>query len=146
MPTYRKRIEAGSNFNKGQRSQYPYNEVQVNYTKRTGETVRVKVDSYNPYKGEIVERKFTQLGEVKEQTAKKYINQLANKYPLGAEIADVPSNRQLRGRVLEGQQILEVPPQKSDVPQSIKDYASDKGILIRDSHGRVYNDSTQHRN
>lgn len=138
--TTQQRLERGNEFNRRHRDHYPYQEVRLEYTDRSGSKRQVRVDSYDPFHGEIVERKFTQLGEIKEQTAKKYIDQLANKYPPGAKILAVPSNHpELRGRLLEGTQILEVPVQKKSIPKSILDYATEKGIIIRDTAGQVYN-------
>ena len=52
----------------------------------------VRLDSYVPQKGEIVSRKKTQLGEVSEETAIRYLKELKDKYAPGSIIADVPSN------------------------------------------------------
>ena len=139
MPTTQ-RLKRGNEFNRLHRDHYPYQEVRLEYTDRLGRHRQVRVDSYDPFHGEIVERKFTQLSEIKEQTAKRYIDQLANKYQPGTKILDVPSNHAgLRGRLLEGTQILEVPVQKKSIPKSILDYANEKGIIIRDTAGQVYN-------
>ena len=135
----RRRIEEGNEFNRQRKDAYDHSEVYVEYTKRDGTKTKVRVDSYN-HDGEIVERKHTQLSEIQEDTGKGYINQLNGKYPEGATISDVPSNAEgIRGQSLNGQQVLEVPPQQNDVPQAIKDHASERGILIRDSNGKVYN-------
>ena len=53
----------------------------------------VELDSYNPHVGEIVSRKYTQLSEVSEETAIRYLKELENKYSPGSIIADVPSNK-----------------------------------------------------
>ena len=42
---------------------------------------------------EIVSRKHTQLAEIHEETAIKYLEELNNKYSPGSKIADVPSNK-----------------------------------------------------
>ncbi|HOQ25090.1 MAG TPA: hypothetical protein PLI94_10520 [Bacillota bacterium] len=99
---------------------------------------KYRVDSYNPGK-EIVSRKFSQLSQVKEETAIGYLNELKHKYPPGAEITDSPFNPQkLRGEWLDGEMILEVPVRTQTVPQSILDAAAQKGIKIRDVDGKVY--------
>ena len=107
----------------------------------------VRLDSYDPQKGEIVSRKKTQLGEVSEETAIRYLKELEDKYPPGSIIADVPSNttganRELfqenKGNVLKGQMILEVPEQKAEIPPNVLDYAKKKAIIIRDVNGKIY--------
>ena len=45
----------------------------------------------------------------------------------------------IRGTVLKGDLILEVPVQNEPVPQSVIDTANTKGITIRDVTGKVYN-------
>ena len=52
----------------------------------------IRLDSYVP-NTEIVSRKKTQLGEVSEETAIRYLKELKDKYAPGAIIADVPSNK-----------------------------------------------------
>ena len=85
-------------------------------------------------------RKFTQFPSISEQTALKYINEIGEKYPRGATIADVPSNvkNDLIGKKLDGQYILEVPVQKYAVPRSVINAADKAGVLIRDINGKVY--------
>ena len=53
----------------------------------------VRLDSYDPQIGEIVSRKKTQLYEVSEETAIRYLKELEEKYAPGSIIADVPSNK-----------------------------------------------------
>lgn len=109
----------------------------------------VRLDSYDPQKGEIVSRKKTQLGEVSEETAIRYLKELEEKYAPGSIIADVPSNNtganneifELNGdNVLRGQMILEVPVQKkADIPPNVLEYAKKNDIIIRDVNGKIYN-------
>jgi hypothetical protein len=66
------RFEAGAEFNRVNRPRYPANELEV--TDKAGNKFRV--DSYNPGKGEIVSRKFTQLSEVKPETGIGYLREL----------------------------------------------------------------------
>ena len=107
----------------------------------------MRLDSYNPHTGEIVSRKYTQLSEVSEETAIRYLKELSDKYAPETKIADVPSNisganagifKENRGRTLRGQMILEVPVQKKLVPEGILKYAREKKIQIRDINGNVY--------
>ena len=108
----------------------------------------VRLDSYDPQKGEIVSRKKTQLDEVSEETAIRYLKELKDKYAPGTIIADVPSNktgvnREIfkvnQGRDLKGQMILEVPVQKAEIPPNVLEYANDHRIKIRDIKGKYYN-------
>ncbi|WP_156440226.1 MULTISPECIES: hypothetical protein [unclassified Burkholderia] len=96
------------------------------------------MDSYNPGLGEIVSRKFTQLSDIKTQTAVSYINEIPGKYSVNAGIANVPSSGGLGGQMLRGQYYLEVPVQIRPVPQSVLDAANKAGVLIRDVNGRIY--------
>ena len=142
-------------FNKERTKFYPYNEVYLEAPKKAinlpeGSPTKhqyVRLDSYNPHTGEIVSRKYTQLSEVSEETAIRYLKELSDKYAPGSIIADVPSNRTgvnkgifelNQGDKLKGQMILEVPVQKKSVRESILKYARDKKIQIRDINGNVY--------
>ena len=141
-------------FNKARAKFYPYHEVYLEAPKKAinlpeGAPTKhqyVRLDSYVPNK-EIVSRKYTQLSEVSEETAIRYLKELSDKYAPGSVIADVPSNRTgvnkgifefNQGDKLKGQMILEVPVQKKSVRESILKYARDKKIQIRDINGNVY--------
>ena len=141
-------------FNKERAKFYPFNEVYLEAPKKAinlpeGSPTKhqyVRLDSYVPDK-EIVSRKYTQLSEVSEETAIRYLKELLDKYAPGSIIADVPSNRtgvnkgifDVNGDdVLRGEMILEVSVQKKLVPKSILKYAQDKKIQIRDINGNVY--------
>ncbi|MBF1587172.1 MAG: hypothetical protein HXO24_05465 [Prevotella sp.] len=142
-------------FNKARAKFYPYNEVYLEAPKEAtnlpeGSPIKhqyVRLDSYNPHTGEIVSRKYTQLSEVSEETAIRYLKELLDKYAPGSIIADVPSNRTgvnkgifevNQGNDLKGEMILEVPVQKKSVPKSILKYARVKKIQIRDINGNLY--------
>ena len=142
-------------FNKARAKFYPYNEVYLEAPKKAinlpeGAPTKhryVRLDSYNPHTGEIVSRKYTQLSEVSEETAIRYLKELLDKYAPGSIIADVPSNRTgvnkgifevNQGNDLKGEMILEVPVQKKSVPKSILKYARVKKIQIRDINGNLY--------
>ena len=142
-------------FNKARAKFYPYNEVYLEAPKKAinlpeGSPTKhryVRLDSYNPHTGEIASRKYTQLSEVSEETAIRYLKELSDKYAPGSIIADVPSNRtgvnkgifDVNGdNVLRGKMILEVPVQKKSVRESILKYAREKKIQIRDINGNVY--------
>ena len=142
-------------FNKARAKFYPFNEVYLEAPKKAtnlpeGSPIKhqyVRLDSYNPHTGEIVSRKYTQLSEVSEETAIRYLKELSDKYAPGSIIADVPSNRTgvnkgifelNQGDKLKGQMILEVPVQKKSVRESILKYARDNNIQIRDINGKIY--------
>ena len=90
----------------------------------------------------------TQLYEVSDETAIRYLKELKDKYAPGAIIADVPSNKtgsnkgifKVNNRkVLKGQMILEVPEQKEKLSPKVLEYANDYRIKIRDIKGKFYN-------
>ena len=130
-PQVKKRLEEGRAFNEENWSRYPHNEVTLESGKR--------VDSYVP-RSEIVERKHTQLGSVKPETAKSYIDSLRNKYEPGQAFKDSPKNQEegLAGRTMRGRHILEVPPQDPPVPSDILRHAAARRVIIRDTNGKVY--------
>ena len=143
-------------FNKARAKFYPYNEVYLEAPKKAinlpeGSPTKhqyVRLDSYNPHTGEIVSRKYTQLSEVSEETAIRYLKKLSDKYAPGSVIADVPSNRTglnkgifevNQGDKLKGQMILEVPMQKKPIPQNVINYADKLRIKIRNTNNKLYN-------
>ncbi|MGG4511722.1 hypothetical protein ABEP00_18240 [Heyndrickxia sporothermodurans] len=133
----KERWEAGNNFNKENRPRYPYNEVELEAKEVGGK--KYVVDSYAPNK-EIVSRKFTQLSEVQEKTAKSYLNEITIKYSSGSKISNGTFNpNALKGGRLKGELILEVPVQNKPIPQTILDEATKNRIIIRDIKGKVYN-------
>ena len=89
MPQWlRDRLESGNEFNRANRPRYPYNEVQVDI----GGKKKYVVDSYDLAAREIVSRKYTQLADVKENTAIGYFQEFVRKYPGGATITNSPFN------------------------------------------------------
>ena len=143
-------------FNKARAKFYPFNEVFLEAPKKAinlpeGSPTKhqyVRLDSYNPHTGEIVSRKYTQLSEVSEETAIRYLKELSDKYAPGTKIADVPSNisganagifKANNGKVLDGQMILEVPVQKKPIPQNVINYADKLRIKIRNTNNKLYN-------
>lgn len=126
-----KQWEEGEKFNKDNHWRYEYNEVRLKSGKR--------VDSYDE-DSEIVERKNTQLSEVEEGTAKSYIDSLRYKYKAGEQIGDTPKNRRdgIAGKILNGDHILEVPPQDNPVPKNVLDHAAKHNVTIRDINGNIY--------
>ncbi|MBJ8072243.1 T7SS effector LXG polymorphic toxin [Bacillus cereus] len=133
----KKQWEAGNRFNKENRPRYTYNEIELEAKENNGK--KYVVDSYIPGE-EIVSRKFTQLAEVKEKTALSYLSEFTKKYSSGSEISSGKFNpNALKGGRLDGELILEVPVQTKPVPQKIIEEANEKGIIIRDINGKVYN-------
>ena len=143
-------------FNKARAKFYPFKEVYLEAPKKAinlpeGSPTKhqyVRLDSYNPHTGEIVSRKYTQLSEVSEETAIRYLKELSEKYAPGTKIADVPSNisgtnagifKANNGKVLDGQMILEVPVQKKPIPQNVINYADKLRIKIRNTNNKLYN-------
>jgi hypothetical protein len=136
-PSWLKRLEEGNAFNKERAPFYEHNELYVEQPTGSG---YYRVDSYDTNLNEIVSRKHTQLGEVSEDTALRYVRELGAKYTPGTPIADVPSTPPwLRGELLTGKQVLEVPPQSAPIPQTVLDEATRLNIEIRDVNGDVYN-------
>jgi hypothetical protein len=135
-PAWLVRIEAGTAFNLERRAFYDLSEVYVDKAVGSG---YFRLDSYD-HGVQIVSRKFTQLGEVRDETAMKYLREIDDKYAPGRRIADVPSTPDtLRGELLRGQKVLEVPVQTKPIPQSVLDLADDLDIEIRDVNGHIYN-------
>ncbi|EMY4798386.1 T7SS effector LXG polymorphic toxin [Bacillus pacificus] len=133
----KKQWEAGNRFNKENRPRYTYNEIELEAKEINGK--KYVVDSYIPGE-EIVSRKFTQLAEVKEKTALSYLSEFTKKYSSGSEISSGKFNpNALKGGRLDGELILEIPVQTKPVPQKIIEEANEKGIIIRDINGKVYN-------
>lgn len=137
LPEWLKRIEKGNYFNFIRESFYKrnggFNEVVLDSFKR--------LDSYIPGK-EIVSRKFTQMANVTEKTAKNYIDEMVKKYKPGTKIRNTKRNTDAiaqGGKKLKGEMILEVPVQKSNIPQSILDYATKNKVKLRDIKGNILN-------
>lgn len=136
----------GQDYDIEQGKKYPANQVPIR--DKTGKLRRL--DSYDAVKGEIVSRKSLsanngQIANTDEATMLDYFQEFALKYPHGATIADVPSTRKsvggnppLAGQTVTGQYILEVPPQKTPIPERILAEAKARKITIRDENGKVY--------
>ncbi len=102
----------------------------------------VRLDSYDDTVSppRIISRKHTQLAEVNPETAKGYIKELANKYKADMKVPYVestingtdknPTTKGMAGKVIQGQQVLEIPRQDKPIPKEIQDYADSFGILI----------------
>jgi hypothetical protein len=74
------------------------------------------------------------------------LTEFASKYKPGTKIKSSPTN--LPGGKnagildktddLKGRMILEIPPQKNPIPQSVLNHARNKDIIIRDINGAIY--------
>jgi RHS repeat-associated protein len=146
-PEWLSRLDDGNQFNTEQGANYSYNELYVEKKdngkkgggkKPDGQKSYYRLDSYEPESGKIVSRKFTQLAQIQEKTAIGYINELTNKYPVGAVIADVPSSGSLAGLRLQGQLILEVPIQNAPIPKSVLKAADEAGVIIKEVATEIY--------
>jgi len=137
LPEWLARMQKGNYFNFIRESFYRrmggFNEVVLETGKR--------LDSYIPGI-EIVSRKFTQLANVTEKTAKGYIDELVAKYAPGTAIRQTARNADAiaqGGAELVGQMILEVPTQAGKISNEILEYATENSVAIRDVVGNILN-------
>ena len=145
------RRERGNTFNTEQEGRHAHNEVRVETaaddapaaktgkTGKTGKGKTVIVDAYDLDQA-IVSRKYPEGQVLDVERGIKYIEELINKYPPGARIADTPANRAagIAGQVLRGRPVLRVPELLAEVPQEVLDFAERVGVTIMDSEGRIY--------
>jgi filamentous hemagglutinin family protein len=135
----KKRLAEGEKFNKDNHSRYAYNEVYIEKASgATGSGKYWKLDSYDLVRGDIVSRKYTQLSDIQVKTANSYLSELVNKYPINAKIANVPSNRGIGDKTLQGKLVLEIPPQVKTVPKEVLNKAKELEITIKDTTGKIY--------
>lgn len=135
----REQIEKGNQFNRDQNPRYePYTEIVLDSDKRV-DSLRVK-PGREVQITEIISRKFTQLADVKPETAKGYLSEAQDKYAPGELIKNSLRNRALGlgGRTLRGRLILEVPVQDKPVPEEILRHAARYRITIRDTEGTIH--------
>lgn len=129
-------VQYGNLFNDVRAPKYQYNEVYV----ENPNGGYWKLDSYNPGT-DIVSRKFTQLADISEPSAKAYVREAATKYAPRTRISNTPRNVNLgiAGQELTGRVYLEVPAQTRPVPQAIIDTANKFNVTIRDVNGVLHN-------
>lgn len=135
----REQIEKGNQFNRDQNPRYePYTEIVLDSDKRV-DALRVK-PGREVLITEIISRKFTQLADIKPETAKRYLSEAQDKYAPGELIKDSLRNRALGlgGLTLRGRLILEVPVQDKPVPEEILRHAARYRITIRDTEGIIH--------
>lgn len=114
----------GNRFNETRRDAYPYSEVNLEDGTR--------VDSYDPERGEIIERKASDFDIIERETFERYLNETLTKYPSGKPIR---SNKypELDGEPLQGKHVLEVPDSNLAAANRLEfeRIARDKGFEIR---------------
>ncbi|WP_460512456.1 hypothetical protein, partial [Hymenobacter latericoloratus] len=88
--------------------------------------MKVRLDTYIPNK-KIISRKATQLAEVTETTAKKYIDEITKKYKAGSEVQNA---ERAGSEKLKGKYVLQVPKQEQPIPKEILEYAKKKRVTI----------------
>lgn len=128
-------LVAGRRFDDYMTPNYPHNQIRLDY----GNGRYVILDSWVPGQA-IVSRKLTQFADIQPQTARNYIDELVDKYPVGATIRNTPENISagINGQTLTGRPILEVPPQAGPIPREILEYAHENGVRIIDVNGVDY--------
>ena len=88
--------------------------------------MKARLDTYIPNK-QIISRKATQLAEISEKTAKKYIDELAKKFKAGKEIQNV---ERVGTEKLVGDYVLQVLKQEKAIPEAVKAYAKARQVTI----------------
>jgi DNA anti-recombination protein RmuC len=119
-------VARGNRFNKQavDGEWYPYDEVHLENGKR--------VDSYDPFKGEIVSRKATNFDVIDEGMFNEFLSELKSKYAEGTKIrSDKYPN--IDGQPLKGKYVLEVPESNAKSPnfEAFKAKAAAAGVEIR---------------
>jgi filamentous hemagglutinin len=144
QPYWNQPMQMGNVFNELGNWGYPVHELPLRTAVPSGAGSTVRLDSYDPVAGEIISRKYTQLGGIDQFDALGYVQELVIKYPSGAEIAATPATRAagLAGNSVEGQLVLEVPVQKDPIPEHVLRYAESRGVIIRDPTGHIYRPET----
>ena len=145
QPAVWRRIQAGNLFNWLRSESYPYSEVRTERKKY--------IDSYDPHEDEkdekIVERKYTNIQNVRPDTVNGYLGATASKYQNGDIVSNTKENqakerrnatttapKPIIGRPIRGQRILEVPEQDlTRVPAVVRARAKALDIDICDTGG-----------
>lgn len=147
VPHWLRRVREGTAFHRNEQRRLDgipggHSEVHVHRQDKSGLWTTknpYRVDHYNHLDRQIISIKHTQLANVSEQTAFRYLDELVQKYKPGTPIADVPSTPgELLGKELEGQMSLLVEQQHSPVPPSVLERARSLKITIVDEAGRIY--------
>lgn len=125
----------GQRFDEKMSSRYEHNQVPI----RDKRGSLRRLDSYDPDRNEIVSRKSLsanqgQIAFSDEGWIIDYLQEFSLKYPDGATISSGP----LKGKILKGKYVLEVPVQKYAIPERILKEAKARGVTIRDRKWKVY--------
>ena len=114
----------GNRFNATRRQEYDYNEVNLEDGTR--------VDSYDPVKGEIIERKASDFDSIEQSTFERYLDETLRKYPEGKRIRS-NAYPDIDGQVLRGKHVLEVPDSNLTASNraEFERIAREKGFEIR---------------
>ncbi len=88
--------------------------------------MKTRLDTLIPGKA-IISRKATQLSDVTFDTAKKYIDEIAKKYP---RKKGIQNTKRAGVDELNGKYTLQIPKQNKPIPQNVKDYARKKKVII----------------
>ncbi|OLT45021.1 hypothetical protein BJF86_10240 [Serinicoccus sp. CNJ-927] len=83
--------------------------------------------------GAILEFKGSQLRDIKESTWSRYVDQIADQYPSGARIADVPTSTGALDKgftKIDGDLYIVVPRQSKRIPEEMIEYAEERGVRI----------------
>ena len=119
-------VARGNKFNKTVREAdiYDYHEIYLENGKR--------LDSYDPYNGEIISRKATDLDKISEETYRKYLSEFSSKYSEGTKIRS-NAYPELDGQELKGHYILEIPASNANIVNiaQFKKIAAEYGVILR---------------
>jgi hypothetical protein len=100
------------------------------------DTLLTKGPSGSP---EVVSRKFTQISDIKPETAQGYVTELLRKYQPGSVIVN-PAEGTAKTIPDTARQVLQIPVQKVDPSdpkmKAFLEYAKKKGVIIRDEAGK----------
>ncbi len=134
------RIRAGQAFDRAQARQYQFNQVYI--VKDSGRGYWI-LDSYGPsnpaFGAGPVSRKFTQLADIRIESAASMLQEAYRKYRPGQTFANVPwGPRDLLDATSQGQLWLEVPVQTKPIPGAVLATARQLSIKVRDVTGKVY--------
>ncbi|MQP66042.1 hypothetical protein GE253_11895 [Niveispirillum sp. SYP-B3756] len=134
---FRHNVREGIKWEKIQSARYQFTQIYV--VRRTGKGYYILDAIDTGPSGGPVSMKFSQLADIKIESALAKISEAKLKYAPGTEIANVKSRpRLLQQTKLTGQLWLEVPKQNKKIPEKILKAARKASIKIRDTEGNVY--------
>ncbi len=122
-------------------AKYQQSEVSVE-TRIPGKSVRIDNIDFTPSGYEFISRKnpSVPIAKMNHHDAIDHIQEFVTKYPPKIRIRGKKVNGVLvRGPVIQGKRVLEIPPQSEPIPKAYLEYATSHGITVRDYNGKVYN-------